>query len=75
MRWCSERVLGLPLARPVPGQHGGVGVVGLLPLSVLADGRRDLSPDLGEVIDGVEVQLDVIPLQSHQVVRLRQTGQ
>lgn len=55
----------------LPGQHGGVGVVGLLSLPVLVDGRTDLALHLDEVVHGVERQLDVVSLQPDQMVWLR----
>lgn len=48
----------------LPGQHGGVGVVRLLSLSVFAHCRGDLSFYFDEVVHGVERQLDVVSLQS-----------
>lgn len=60
--------------RRLPRQHGRVGVVGLLPLLVFAHGRRNLALDFDELVHGVEGQLDVVPLQANQVVRLRGAG-
>lgn len=55
----------------LPGQHGGVGVVGLLSLPVFVHGRTDLALHLDEVVYGVEQQLDVVSLQPDQMVWLR----
>lgn len=62
----EEQVVAL-----LPGQHGGVGVVGLLSLPVLVHGRTDLALHLYEVVHGVEHQLDVGSLQPNQMVWLR----
>lgn len=55
----------------LPGQHGGVDVVGLLSLPVLVHGRADLTFHLYEVVHGVEGQFDVGSLQPNQMVWLR----
>lgn len=58
------------LVAPLPGQHRGVGVVGLLPLPVLVHGRTDLALHLNEVVHGVERQFDVVSLQPDKMVWL-----
>lgn len=56
--WCS------------PGEHGRVGVTAVALLPILLHGGRDLLPHSDEVLHGAEGQLDVVPLQTHQVVGL-----
>lgn len=56
--------------RGSPREHGRVGVTAVAPLPVLLHGRGDLLPHSDEVLHSAEGQLDVVPLQTHQVVGL-----
>lgn len=71
MRLSTGRSEKEQVAALLPGQHGGVGVVGLLSLPVFVHGRTDLALHLDEVVHGVERQLDVVSLQPDQMVWLR----
>lgn len=55
----------------LPGEHGRVGVTGVALLPVLSHGRGDLLPHSDKVLHGVERQLNVISLQTHQVIWLQ----
>lgn len=69
-----DQLAAVGVRRRLPGEHGCVGVAGVALLPVRLHGGGDLLPHPDKVLHGAERQLNVIPLQTHQVIWL-QSGQ